>query len=166
MEFQNQAVNIEALPEYQNTTLNPINKKYKWVIFWYWIIISLILSVGCFIISTDSELSNYLYPAIITSLLLSLAYILLQIAGFKSRAYMVREHDIIYRHGILSVITTIIPYKRIQHVSVSEGFLSRIYKLASIQIYTAGGSSDDLKIKGLAKEDAMQIKEYVLSKIK
>jgi hypothetical protein len=43
--------------------------------------------------------------------------------------------------------------------------LSRYFGLASIELFTAGGSSSDLKINGLLFEDAKKVKESVSLKI-
>jgi membrane protein YdbS with pleckstrin-like domain len=37
--------------------------------------------------------------------------------------------------------------------------------LVSLSVFTAGDSSDDLKISGLIKEEAQQIKEFISNKI-
>src|SRR5690606_41032422 len=36
--------------------------------------------------------------------------------AFKKRGYAVREKDLLYRSGILSTTTTIVPFNRIQHI--------------------------------------------------
>ena len=89
----------------------------------------------------------------------------LQKMAFYKRSYAIRERDIIYRRGLLSTTTTIIPFTRIQHVALNEGFIARYYGLAQLQIYTAGGSSSDLKISGLSKEDAEKIKSVIMLEI-
>jgi hypothetical protein len=40
-----------------------------------------------------------------------------------------------------------------------------MYQLSELQIYTAGGSSSDLHIPGLPKEQAEQMKTFLLQKI-
>ena len=72
----------------------------------------------------------------------------------------------IYSSGVVFTKSILIPYNRIQHLAVYQGVFSRIYNLASIQFYTAGGSSSDISIKGLSKEDADRWKEFVSEKIK
>lgn len=95
-------------------------------------------------------------------LILMIIIFFLQKMSFVKRSYALRERDIIYRHGILATITTILPFTRIQHVALNEGLVSRYYKLAQLQIYTAGGSSSDLKISGLSKDDAEKIKDVIM----
>ena len=85
--------------------------------------------------------------------------------SFPTRKYLVREKDISYKSGLFYKKMTTVPFSRIQHVEIDEGPISRYYKLASLSVYTAGDSSDDLVIKGLSREKALQIKEFISSKI-
>ena len=71
---------------------------------------------------------------------------------------MLLEHDAIYKSGLISETTTIIPFNRVQHVALHQGFISRKLGLASIELFTAGGSSSDLEIPGLLLADAQIIK--------
>ena len=72
----------------------------------------------------------------------------------------------LFKSGVIATTTTIVPYNRIQHVALHEGFISRKYNLAEIQIFTAGGSGSDLEIPGIAKEEAENIKQLLMGKIK
>ena len=87
------------------------------------------------------------------------------ILGFRKKEFAFREHDVLFRHGVIALNTTIIPYNRIQHVALHEGMISRYFGLAKIQIFTAGGSSSDLEIPGIEKEQAENIKQLVMGKI-
>ena len=75
-----------------------------------------------------------------------------------------REKDIIYKSGIVAETTSIIPLNRIQHVALDEGLFSRIYKLATLQIHTAGVSGN-MNIAGIPAHQARKIKEVLLSKL-
>ncbi|MNL51009.1 Bacterial membrane flanked domain protein [compost metagenome] len=85
--------------------------------------------------------------------------------GFRKKGFAFRDHDVLFRYGIVATNTTIIPYNRIQHVSLHEGWVSRYFGLATIEIFTAGGSSSDLEIPGLKKEQAENIKQLLMGKI-
>jgi membrane protein YdbS with pleckstrin-like domain len=99
---------------------------------------------------------------------LSLCFVftlLLKTIEFKKRKYVVREKDISYKKGVLFRSITTVPFNRIQHVEIDEGPISRFLGLVSLSVFTAGDSSDDLKISGLLKEEAEQIKEFISNKI-
>lgn len=88
-----------------------------------------------------------------------------EILGFEKRKYAVREKDISYKKGLLYKSLTTVPFNRIQHVEIDQGPISRFFGLATLSVFTAGDSSDDLKIKGLLKEQSLQIKEFITNKI-
>jgi len=85
--------------------------------------------------------------------------------SFPKRKYALREKDISYKSGLLVKKMTTVPFSRIQHVEIDEKPISRLFHLSSLSVYTAGDSSDDLEIKGIQKETALQIKEFISTKI-
>jgi membrane protein YdbS with pleckstrin-like domain len=60
---------------------------------------------------------------------------------------------------------TAIPFNRIQHVETSSDPIDRKFDLATLQIFTAGGSGGDLKINGLEKDTAEQLRVFILQKV-
>ena len=59
---------------------------------------------------------------------------------------------------------TAVPFNRIQHVETSNTPLDRKFGLATLQLFTAGGSSGDLKIDGLGDDIASQLRVFILDK--
>ena len=83
----------------------------------------------------------------------------------KAWTHSTRNHDVLFRNGIIATNTIVIPYNRVQHVALHEGLVSRYFGLATVQIYTAGGSSSDIEIPGIKKEEAENIKQLLMLKI-
>lgn len=81
------------------------------------------------------------------------------------RGYAVRDKDIVFRKGVLWRSVTAIPFNRIQHVETSSDPLDRKFDLATLQLFTAGGSGGDLKIDGLGKDVAEQLRAFILKKV-
>ena len=94
--------------------------------------------------------------------LLMLAFVRI---SFKAKSFAMREHDIVYKSGFISLETTLIPFNRVQHIEIHEGVLMRMYNLTTLQIFTAGGAMSDLKIAGLYKTDAEKMKAFITGKI-
>jgi membrane protein YdbS with pleckstrin-like domain len=160
--FTNEVIQIDSLPKYEEVEMIPVQQKYWTVmIIHFWIAFLVMGGIVTGLSFIPEWRPNQMF-IISGYLIFMIIWFFLQRISFLKRSYVVREKDIIYRHGILATITTIIPFTRIQHVGINEGFVSRIYKLAQLQIYTAGGSSGDLKIPGLRKEDAEKIKEVIM----
>jgi len=169
-DFTNHEVELDLLPKYQKVTFLPIHKNY-WNILIINLLITIILmlsvtAVAFVFISTFDDVGMGVYGTILIIELLFIGFLIWSNRlAFKKRGYAVREKDLLYRSGILSTTTTIVPFNRIQHIAVNEGAFSRMYGLAAVEIFTAGGSSSDLSITGIEKEKAYQLKEFLMENI-
>ncbi|HSI70564.1 MAG TPA: PH domain-containing protein, partial [Gillisia sp.] len=56
-------------------------------------------------------------------------------------------------------------FNRIQHVSISRDVFDKFLNIASIQVFTAGGSGSELSIPGLEPNRARELKEALAVKI-
>ncbi|MXZ44989.1 MAG: PH domain-containing protein [Gammaproteobacteria bacterium] len=81
---------------------------------------------------------------------------------FPHRGYALRELDIAQRRGFITRYLATEPFSRVQHVAVSQGVLDRMFSLATLQIYTAGGVSS---IKGFHVDNAHQLREHILERV-
>ena len=164
-DFSNNNVFIENIPQTENVNYSTLEKKFLNVMVLnrvIWCVITLIAIIAIPILR-DENFSIYIY---LSSLFIWLIIFTFTGFSFRKKKYVFREHDLIYSSGVIFTKSILIPYNRIQHLAVHQGVFSRIYNLASIQFYTAGGSSSDISIKGLSKEDADRWKEFVSEKIK
>ena len=83
----------------------------------------------------------------------------------RSRAWGLRDHDLLYASGLIQRRLTILPCNRIQHVETASGPLERKFGLLRVTCFTAGGLSADLVIRGLAATDAERVRQYLLGRI-
>lgn len=167
-EFTNQTINISTLPKFEDTKLEPLQKDYFKVMLIQFGIVFGILLIGIialyFISIEDLIKDKIIYFVIGWLVLFVLSFLYLKIS-FAKKGFALREHDVIFKSGVISETTTIVTNNRVQHVALHQGMLSRYFGLASIELFTAGGSTSDLKINGLLFEDAKKIKESVSLKI-
>jgi len=82
----------------------------------------------------------------------------------QRQAYVVRDKDILFRKGVIWQSVTAIPFNRIQHVETSSNPIDRKFDLATLQLFTAGGSGGDLKIDGLGTDVAEKLRVFILDK--
>ncbi|MFK7926259.1 MAG: PH domain-containing protein [Bacteroidia bacterium] len=101
----------------------------------------------------------------ILALLLASFLFLAFAKSYHRKAYSLRAHDLSYRSGWLWHKLTTVPFSRVQHVEVDQGPIERALELATLKIFTAGGSSSDLSIPGLSPEKAKEMKSFILQKI-
>lgn len=165
-EFTNTTVSFETLPKFESVPLQPLNKDYLNVVYMGNAIFAILLSIAALVFLWVKEDSHDLILPVLGSKIVVIALLFwLSNLSFRKKGYALREKDILFQKGILSTTLTVIPFNRIQHVALHEGFFSRMYHLSELQIYTAGGSSSDLHIPGLPKEQAEQMKTFLLQKI-
>lgn len=166
-EFTNETIDTKQLPRYESVELTSLHKNYwKVLLINNAIIFSIIAIVMIFLwmnIEDSQEYSPFLVFGIFL-VIVNVSFFLNRIS-FKKKAYAFRNHDVIYRSGLIATNTMVIPYNRVQHVALHEGFLSRYFGLAKVEIFTAGGSASDIEIPGIAKEEAENIKQLLMGKI-
>jgi membrane protein YdbS with pleckstrin-like domain len=164
--FQNNTVT--SLPDITKVEFKKINQLYLKVIFINFLIVFLLFFGGLIVLHQlvfQDEVNAFIIPIYISFLVLFGLILLYLLASFKKRKYALREKDISYKSGLLVKKLTTVPFSRIQHVETDEKPVSRIFGLSSLSVYTAGDSSDDLVIKGITKETALKIKEFITTKI-
>jgi membrane protein YdbS with pleckstrin-like domain len=166
--FTNETIDTYQLPKFEEVNFTNLHPKYIRVV-----LINLALFIGILILVSIlfsvfkpeffSERVWLIIGAVIP--VFSILLVVFSVIGFKKKRFAFREHDVLFRYGILATNTIVIPYNRVQHVALHEGFISRYFGLAKIEIFTAGGSSSDIEIPGIEKEQAENIKQLLMGKI-
>jgi membrane protein YdbS with pleckstrin-like domain len=80
------------------------------------------------------------------------------------KGFAIRDRDILYRSGVLWRSITAVPFNRVQHVETSSTPLDRHFELAALQLFTAGGTGGDLKIRGMPADAAESLRLFILEK--
>ena len=164
--FTNETIDTTLLPKFEEVEFSVLHSDYWKVILISLGLFFLIIAIGAgAILYFNEELSPYITELSIVYGVLLLVVLFLSRISFKKKGFAFRNHDVLFRHGIIATNTIVIPYNRVQHVALHEGLLSRIFGLAKIEIFTAGGSSSDIHIPGIAKEQAENIKQLLMGKI-
>ena len=76
--------------------------------------------------------------------------------------YTIREQDIILYKGLFFKKVICQPVLRIQHIDIQRGPFERYFGLATLKVYSAGGSDHTLAIPGLPKDIAERMRQFVL----
>lgn len=117
------------------------------------------------VFSSESESPlSYFLPIAGAITLFIVVYFVFNLISFRRRGYAVREHDVLYRAGIFYHYTLIIPFRHIQHVKINESVLSRIFSLATIELFTAGAGRD-MRLAGIDKEAALILQQHISERI-
>ena len=164
--FTNETIDTKQLPRYEEVQLSALHPKYWIVSLMNTTVVFVVLGIALgFVWYNSEEFSQVGVYFLLAYLLVLVIALLLTRIGFKKKGFAFREHDVIYRNGIIATNTMVIPYNRVQHVALHEGLISRYLGLAKVEIFTAGGSSSDVEIPGIAKEEAENIKQLLMGKI-
>jgi len=164
--FENPEIAIENLPGAVAVQWQELDPKYKRLRQVQALLTMLTVAVPLLFVTIVAEL-----PLLRTAVAWSAWTVILAIflawpvIAFPKRGYVVRDKDILFRKGVVWRSVTAIPFNRIQHVETSNSPLDRKFSLATLQLFTAGGSSGDLRIDGLAASVAEQLRVYLLRKV-
>jgi len=164
--FQNPEIDLGTLPRVDQLEWQGLHPAFRRRLRANLAIVIMIVAVG-FAIPTFLLGFPVLVIAVLWS---SLAIVTIALMAWPAvavprRGYVVRDKDIVFRSGVLWRSVTAIPFNRIQHVETSSDPLDRKFDLATLQLFTAGGSGGDLKIDGLGKDVAEQLRAYILKKV-
>ena len=168
MEFSNQQIEEEELPSVLDIKYRSIQKKHRTVSIIASTIFALVLlaiPLVINILSGDTWFLDHIIYILGAWLLLYGFMILVSFKGYEHKGYAMRERDILFKEGWIWRSSTIVPFNRIQHTEIDQGPIERLFGLSKLKIFTAGGSSSDLKIPGLLPDTANRLKDYIQNKV-
>jgi membrane protein YdbS with pleckstrin-like domain len=163
--FQNPEIALDELPDTDDVQWQVLDPAYKRLRRWQNSIGIVATAVPIATITVVASLP-LLLAAAFWACWVAFAALLLIWPGISlpKRGYVLRDKDILFRKGVIWRSVTAIPFNRIQHVETSSTPFDRKFELATLQLFTAGGSSGDLKIDGLGKDTAEQLRVFILEK--
>ncbi|MFC3157714.1 hypothetical protein SAMN05443633_10453 [Chryseobacterium arachidis] len=155
--FQNPQIFDLEIPDFNDLKLTAVSPKYLQIILLNISLFSLFLigAVSVVFYFFYFNLSKLQFWAIIIGIFLLIIFLFLNsLVGFKFRKYAVREKDLVYQHGWLKRTLIIVPFNRIQHIKVEQGWFSKLLNLKSVSVFTAGVNGGDVSINGLPEDIA------------
>lgn len=170
--FDNPEIPIDELPKIDTITWLHMDEKYARRKLADAAITLVILMIGMAMLQTilriasaGSELPQAIGWLWLAPVLAAVPLFAWPFISVPKKGYAVRDKDIVYKSGVFWRTVTAIPFNRIQHVEKSSTPLDRKFQLASLQLFTAGGSGGDLKIHGLSAKTAEKLRKFILDKI-
>ncbi len=157
-EFENAPIDLADLPRLDDEDFTSLDPRYRtgWLG---------VLAVAALVTATAAGLGMWLSEAptvfaVIggSALLLVTLTAVLWSVELKRLGYLLRDHDVSFRSGVLTHRVATVPFVRVQHVSVRRGPFERLLGLATVDVSSAG---PDISIPGLAVEDAERIKQLI-----
>ena len=163
--FDNPEIAIDQLPQTEGLDWQALHPSYVKVVRLQILIVLGIVAVAFAIPSVIPEVPWFIVFSLYTPLVVIGALILAWPAfSVPRRGYVLRDKDLLFKKGLLWRSVTAVPFNRIQHVETSNTPFDRRYGIATLRLFTAGGSGADLKIDGLGKDVAEKLRVYILEK--
>lgn len=164
-DFFNSRIEVGDLPELPTDSFEPLapaylRSKYVADAVFATIVVTLAVLAAAAMAAAVGPVWVPLAAAAFVLGLIGIAAVL-QTVSVRHLGYLVRDHDLSLRRGVLVRTTSTIPYNRVQHVGVDRGPIERLYGLATLQLRSAGGV---IGISGLTASDADRLKELVASR--
>ena len=163
--FKNPEIALDTLPGIEHLDWQYLDPGYKRRLLIPRVLmvlaIGIVVIAGMFILNVPR-----LQTAVLVAILAIAAVPILiwPLFSVPRRAYVVRDLDIVFRSGVFWRSVTAVPFNRIQHVETSTTPLDRKFGLSTLKLFTAGGSKGDLKIDGLGRTVAEQLRVFILAK--
>lgn len=159
--FQNPQILDFEIPDFEDLKLTAVSPKYFKIILFNLALFSVFL-IGAVAIAFYFNLSLIQIWAIVIGIFLMIVFLFLNaLIGFKFRKYAVREKDLVYQFGWLKRSVIIVPFNRIQHIKVEQGWFSKMLGLKSVSVFTAGVSGGDVTVNGLPEDIAEGINHHI-----
>lgn len=162
--FRNAQIDVADIPSSDAVVFKPLEVKYRDISMWFTSCVLAVLLIAGIVVyyMLDLDLPVIVIALVVVCLLITFgAILLITYKQHAYRGYALRQHDIIYKSGVIFRSITTLPFKRVQHCEVEQGPIDRRFGLAALSIFTAGGSASDLEIHGLTFESAMSMKSYI-----
>jgi len=167
MSFTNNPVEQGSIPQFESIDIKPLPEAAMWVDVVSWSIVFVIAAVITVIgrLLNVPLFVNFLMYWIVAVFVLIGLIMLWTAYSYRFKGYALREHDLIFKRGVIWQKTTILPFNRVQHVETKQGILQRRFDLTTLQLFTAGGQRADLAISGMDVEITEGIKTMLLGRI-
>lgn len=164
--FENRQIPADELPSYRWIDFQPVAARYLfWALMtgpgaWLLIAIGLLVVVETGLVPVDGFGWLPLVPFLIALFSVAMTWL-----DANYRSWALREHDLVYRSGVIWKKTVILPFVRIQHVEAVHGPLERKLGLMRLKCFTAGGMTANLVVLGLDRDHARRVRRYLLEQI-
>lgn len=170
--FENAEIGVEELPQAETVEWQSMDPKFvrrkltESAIGMFFTVVGIggLQSIFSVAFSDDNVDISFGWLWII-AIVLAIPFFVWPFISVPKIGYAVRERDIIYKRGVFWHTVTAVPFNRIQHVEKSSTPLDRRFNIATLQLFTAGGTGGDLKIHGLPAKSAEKLRFFILEKI-
>lgn len=159
VEFSNDPIDLDGVPRLDAGAFHPLDPAQRRLIILGHIAAGIVVAIVGGALATNVGLGAGLIAlGVIALLVVSSALALLEV---RYTGWLVREHDLSFRRGVIVRSVETLPFSRIQHARLERGPMQRMLGIATVKVNTAG---PDVRISGLSLEDAERLKALVVER--
>lgn len=162
--FENPEVPVESLPQAESLDWRRLHPSYAREQQLVRGLLVAAVTVAWLVLIAVRDIPAPLLAVLVVALLVGGGFVAWPSIAVPRCGFVMRDHDIVYRHGVLFRKVTAVPYNRVQHVEVSSDPLDRRFGIGTLKLFTAGGSGGDLAVEGLPLETAEQLRDFILGR--
>lgn len=121
----------------------------------------LLLFAGLWLLSQTVRLSlpwDWLAGGLLSLLVLQLALLPMQVRRYR---YLLRQLDVLQQQGLFWRSAVLIPLCRVQHVTLAQGPLQKLFGLATLRVYSAGGAAAEMRLADISHAQAKLLSELL-----
>lgn len=120
-----------------------------------------VIAVGLHLLNDKVDLTSFLDQYFVAPPLLLLLTIYTVISS-RAKRYQRQQHHMSFHRGVIFQSVTVQPFSRLQHVEITRGPLERLFGLATLKLFSAGGAQHAIAIPGLLLEQAEYLRGCIL----
>lgn len=169
MDFENQLFTHSQLPVPDDIEFEGLADNYRMsVLANIVLVISIIIAVLTiarfqpFLMLPEPLINLYLI-AVAAIIGLGVLIITYQFFAIPKKGVCLRSHDLHFTSGLIFRKVISQPILRIQHVELKRGPIERLFDLATLQVFSAGGATHTFEIPGMTEQSANSIRQFILS---
>ncbi len=127
-----------------------------------WSILSLVLALVCGVVVVFVDrlvVTVGSWPAVVVAVLIAVAGVSYSILRYRRWGFALSDDAIEFEYGVVTIVESVVPYVRIQHVDTQRTAIDRVSGLARVVVYTAGTRGSDVTIPGVSPDRARTIQQ-------
>jgi len=156
--FSNDPIAVDGLPQLADEAFVPVDPRYAWGSLAGVAAALVVVLAGAvlWVSNTDVVVVPVVVAGVVCVGLIAVGVVWWLEA--RRLAYLLRDHDLSLRSGVVTRAVETIPFARVQHVSVGRGPIERSLGLATLTVSSAG---PDISVYGLTPDEADRIKQLI-----
>jgi len=124
------------------------------------LVITIIIAIVLMVLLTEVK---WLVISLVVLILLETAFVIfVPVIRYKRYKYRITDEEIDVIEGFIWITRKIVPIERLHKIEIAQGPIDRMYKLAKVEVTTAGG---DVTIRFLEKDIAEDIASTLKNRI-